>query len=144
MQLDALAFSISLINLAQFLLLGHILLFILLFNCHHQITYCKLNLKIDYPPPQQRLAWNFEKAYITSIRKVIFTVNWQFLFFNGSVHEQIYTFSNTLMNIFSNYIPDRLVTIDGKDPPWMTEKIKNKILGKNYIYKSYACNGKTA
>ena len=48
------------------------------------------------------------------------------------------------MNIFSNYIPDRLVTIDGKDPPWMTEKIKNKILGKNYIYKSYASNGKTA
>ena len=24
-------------------------------NCHHQITFCKLNLKVEYPPPYQRL-----------------------------------------------------------------------------------------
>ena len=24
-------------------------------NCHHQITYCKLNLSIEYPPPYERL-----------------------------------------------------------------------------------------
>ena len=22
--------------------------------CHHQITHCKLNLNIEYPPPQER------------------------------------------------------------------------------------------
>ena len=44
-------------------------------NCHHQITYCKLNLKIGYPPPYQHLVWNFKKANITSIRKAILTVN---------------------------------------------------------------------
>ena len=48
------------------------------------------------------------------------------------------------MNIFSNLIPNKFVTIDNKDPPWMTERIKNKILEKNYIYKSYISNGKTA
>ena len=58
-------------------------------NYHHQITYCKPNLKIEYPPPYQRLVWNFEKANITSIRKVILIVNWDFLFFNKSVHEQV-------------------------------------------------------
>ena len=26
-------------------------------NCHHQITYCNLNLMIFYPPPQERLVW---------------------------------------------------------------------------------------
>ena len=24
-------------------------------NCHHQITFCKLNLKVEYPPPYQGL-----------------------------------------------------------------------------------------
>ena len=24
-------------------------------NCHHQITFCKLNFKVEYPPPYQRL-----------------------------------------------------------------------------------------
>ena len=24
-------------------------------NCHYQITFCKLNLKVEYPPPYQGL-----------------------------------------------------------------------------------------
>ena len=110
-------------------------------NCHHQITYCKLNLKTEYPPPYQRLVWNFKKA----IRKEILTINWEFLFFDKSVHEQVSIFNKTSMNIFSNYIPNNFVTINKKEPPWMTERIKNKIFKKkNYIYKSYISNGKTA
>ena len=73
-------------------------------NCHHQITYCKLNLKTEYRLLYQSLLWNFKKADITSIRKAILIVNWEFLFFNKSVHEQVFTFNNTLTNIFSNYI----------------------------------------
>ena len=85
-------------------------------SCDHQITYCKLNCKIEYPPPYQRLVWKFKKANATSIRKAILTVNWEFLFFNKSVHEQVSIFGNTLMNIFLNYIPNKFVNIDGKDP----------------------------
>ena len=48
------------------------------------------------------------------------------------------------MNIFSNYIRSKFVTFDDKDPPWMTDRIKNKIFKKDYIYKSYISNGKTA
>ena len=48
------------------------------------------------------------------------------------------------MNIFSNYIPSKFVTIDDKDSPWMRKRIKNKIFKKSYIYKSYISNGKTA
>ena len=35
------------------------------------------------------------------------------------------------MNIFSNYIPNRYVTFDEKDPPWITEDIKGKIAQKH-------------
>ena len=31
-------------------------------NCHHQITYCKLNLKIVYPPQLERLVLDFKRA----------------------------------------------------------------------------------
>ena len=99
-------------------------------NCHHQITYCKLNLKTQYPPPYQLLVWNIENPNITSIRKAIHTVNWEILFSNKIVHEQVSIFNNTLMNIFSNYIPKKFATIHDKDLPWMTERIKNKITKK--------------
>ena len=32
-------------------------------NCHHQIVYAKLNLKIQYPPPYEREIWHFRKSY---------------------------------------------------------------------------------
>ena len=47
------------------------------------------------------------------------------------------------MNIFSNFIPNKLVTFNDKDPPWMTPNLRNKINWKNGIYKEYIKNGKT-
>ena len=46
------------------------------------------------------------------------------------------------MNIFSNYIPNKLITVDDKDPPWMNEYIKKKILDKKIACKSFNTNNK--
>ena len=43
----------------------------LLSNCHHNITFCKINLKITYPSPNERLVWDFKRANISSIREAI-------------------------------------------------------------------------
>ena len=84
--------------------------------------------------------WDFKRASISSIRKAIRMINWQFMFWNKNTHEQVAIFNDTLMNIlFStnipNYIPNKYVTIDDRDPPWMTEKIKNKINLKRSLSK---------
>ena len=46
------------------------------------------------------------------------------------------------MNIFSNFIPNKIVTFNGQDPPWFGEKIKAKIELKNRVYKEYIKNGR--
>ena len=33
-------------------------------KCHHQITYCKLNLNIKYPPPYERLVWDYKRENV--------------------------------------------------------------------------------
>ena len=86
-------------------------------NCHHQIIYCKLNLKIVYPPPCQRLVWDFKRANTDSIRKAIKMVDWHFIFLNKTVHEQVSVFNDVLFNILSNYIPHKYITIDYRNPP---------------------------
>ena len=63
-------------------------------------------------------------------------VDWQFMFLNKNTHEQAAIFNDILMNIFSNYIPNKYVTINDRDPPWMIEKIKNKINLKRSFSKS--------
>ena len=40
------------------------------------------------------------------------------------------------MNVFSNFIPNKLVTFNDKDPPWMSEYLK-KIKWHDKIYAEY-------
>ena len=46
------------------------------------------------------------------------------------------------MNIFPNYIPDKFITIDDKDPPWMNEYIRRKMMDKKVACKSFGTNNK--
>ena len=57
-------------------------------------------------------------------------VDWHFMFLNKTVHEQVSVFNNVLFNILSNYIPHEYVTIDDRDPPWMTKHTKDKVIWK--------------
>ena len=69
-------------------------------------------------------------------------MNWNFLFLHKNLHEQVVIFNQTLMNIFSNYIANKLITVDDKYPPWINEYIKRKILDKQIACKSFNTNNK--
>ena len=45
-------------------------------RCHQQIIYEKVNLKMYYPPPYDRLIWDCSKAELTNIRKSFSQINW--------------------------------------------------------------------
>ena len=67
--------------------------------------------------------WDFKRANISSTRKAMKMVDWQFMLLNKNTHQQVAIFNDIVMNIFSNYIPNKFdITIDNRDPPWMTEK----------------------
>ena len=101
-----------------------------------------MNLKVEHPPPYQRLAWNFKKSNNDAIKRAIELVNWNSLFSCNNAHEQVVIFNQTLMNMFSNYIPDKFITTDDKDPPCMNEHIKRKTKDKKVACKSFGTNNK--
>ena len=80
-----------------------------------------MKLKVEYPPPFQHLVWNLKKSNNDAIKRAFELVNQNSLFSCINVHEQVVIFNQTLTNIFSNYIPNKLITTDDKDPPWMNE-----------------------
>ena len=112
-------------------------------KCHHHIKYCKLNLKIVYPPPYECLVWDFKIADKNTIASAINQVDWKFMFFCKDIHQQANIFNKTIINMFSNFIPNKLVGFNDKDPPWMTEKVKEKIKWKHKVYRHYLNNSKT-
>ena len=84
-------------------------------NCHHQIVQSKFDLNIFYPPPYQRLVWDYKKADASSLRKALDSVNWE--------------------KLFRNFVPNKIITCNDKDLIWMNEKIKSKVKSKNQLYK---------
>ena len=64
-----------------------------------------------------RLVWDFQRANISFIRKAIKMVDWRFMFLNKNVHKQVSISNNKLVNSFTNYIPNKYITIDFRDPP---------------------------
>ena len=45
--------------------------------------------------------------------------------------------NNIILSIFSNFVPNKILTFEERDPAWMTEYIKSKIHWKNCIYNQY-------
>ena len=81
-----------------------------------------------------------KKSQNDAIKKAIELVNCNFLVSNKSVptlykQVRLIVFNQTLI-FFSNYIPNKLITVNEKDPPWMNESVKKKIMVKKYTYEN--------
>ena len=109
-------------------------------KCHQQITYCKLNLNIKYSPLYQQLVWDYKRVNVESTKRSIELVNWETLLRNKAIHKQASIFNETLMKIFSNFIPNKYITLDDRDSSWMNDFVKTKIKFKNQLHNTYIKN----
>ena len=51
------------------------------------------------------------------------------------MHKQVELFNKTLLNIFNYFIPNKIISCDDKDAPWMNDKIKKLIVRKNWLFQ---------
>ena len=105
-------------------------------NCHHQIIYRKFKLKIFYPPPYERHIWHYKHANTDMISKAIQGFDWDKTFLDKSTEEKPSILTKAVVNIMINFIPNEIVTIDDRDPPWINNKIKSLIKNKNEYLKN--------
>ena len=51
-----------------------------------------------------------------------------------SLYEQVILFNRTILNIFHNFIPSKIILCDDRNRPWTNEKFKH-LIKKSYISK---------
>ena len=78
----------------------------------------------------------------TNIGKALDSVNWARLFDKEDLNSQVVTLNENILNAFRNYVPNKYITIDDKDPAWMNEIIKSKMETRNKLYQQYIQNGR--
>ena len=77
-------------------------------------SHVKFNLQIIYPPPYQRLVWDYKNANASSIQKALNMIDWNKLFSNTNVEKQVNILNDTLFNIFSNFVRSKAITINDR------------------------------
>ena len=113
-------------------------------RCHHQIPYCKINFRIPFPPSYKRKIWDFSRANSTLIQRAMNEFDWDGLFEGLDVNGRVSLLTETITNIFSNFVPNKTVTIRSKDAVWMTPELKNMLLEKDKLYEHYVKRGRKA
>ena len=108
----------------------------------HNIIYGTLNFFAPCPPPYKQKIWDFNSARVELIKNDLNDTNWFELFFNLNVNEMSIIFSDRLMHIFSKYIPNKIITCNDQDAPWITSKLKTAIRLYTRVYKEWVKRGR--
>ena len=102
-------------------------------HCHHNIIFGKMNLSVPHAPPYKRKVWDYSKADKDAIRSPILSINWAAAFSSLDVDE----ITESLIDILSTHIPNKIITCNEKDPPWMTSQLKTATERKHRVYNKY-------
>ena len=97
------------------------------------LIFGKINVKIPVPPAYSREVWDYKNANAEGMQKSISRFHWKKAFENLSINEKVDFLNATLVNIFRNYIPNKIVKCSYRDPPWLTKLIKSKLKERSKI-----------
>ena len=85
-------------------------------TCHHQIIYAKINFQAYLPPPYQRDIWHYKKAEADLIKRSVKAFNWEGAMLNLNTNDQVDVLTDTLLNIFKNFIPHETIKCSYSEP----------------------------
>ena len=110
--------------------------------CHHQITHCRFNFKIPPPPPFERNIWLYDKSNVNLIRRCISNFPWeQHLSSNPDPNWQVESFTEIILNIMSNFVPNKIIKVVPSDPPWISRSLKNMLNKQNRLFRNFKRHG---
>ena len=70
-------------------------------ECHHQVLFVKIDLKVDYPPLYEFLIWNYKNVDFPSINHTVVSFEWGNLFNCKNVYKNIFACLSSVNKIIS-------------------------------------------
>ena len=69
-----------------------------------------------------REVWEYKNANVNHIQSTVSRIEWEFLFGGANVNEKVDILNECLKNIFNNFIRNKIMKCNYKDPPWITDE----------------------
>ena len=81
-------------------------------------------MKIEYPPTYVRDVGNYGKARTYLIYHALDQFYWLNLFLDKNINEQVILFNRTILKIFHNFVTNKVILCNHRDPLWMKDSLK--------------------
>ena len=111
-------------------------------RCKHHIIHGTVNFSVPSPPPYKRKIWKYDKANVPSIKNNLVSCNWADLFAGRSVDDMVSIFTDKLLSVMSNNIPNNIITVNDKDAPWVTPEVKCAIKRNHKTFSTWKSRGR--
>ena len=92
-------------------------------RCHHQLIFANVIFTTFFPSTYERRIWDFSRVNVNAIRQAVNCVGWDRAFNGLNIDERVKFITESVLNIFCNSIPNKVITIRSKDILWMTPEI---------------------
>ena len=76
------------------------------------------------------------------MKSALENIDWPTVFAGLDVDDMTQLFTSKCLNILSQYISNKIITCDDRDPPWMTAALKSAIKCKCRVYNKYIKHGR--
>ncbi|MEW8548517.1 MAG: reverse transcriptase family protein [Candidatus Thiodiazotropha sp.] len=106
---------------------------------YHCPVYSIFNFKKSISKSFQRKVWLYEKGNYDELRNKVSDFDWNTVQ-NEDINQYALNFSNKLLEIASECIPTKFITVRPKDLPWMNNNIRKLMRKRNRLYKKYKTN----
>ena len=89
------------------------------------------------------MIWDYSNADILNIRKSISSINWSNLFSDNHIDIQFSIFEECVLKVFKNFVPNKYVVFDDKEPAWVYQAIK-QLINENdsFFFSKYQSQGR--
>ena len=84
----------------------------------------------------------YDRANVNLIRNSISRFPWEEHFReNQDVNWQVQSFNEKILNIMSNFIPNKTIKVIPREPPWIDKALKNMLNRQQRLYRNYKKHG---
>ena len=81
--------------------------------------------------------WDNKVADVSSIRESLMSIDWDFEFGDLEPNLMVDKFTEIILNIIAENVPNRVITVNEKDSQWITKEVRTGIRHKCCIYNKY-------
>jgi hypothetical protein len=103
---------------------------------YHCPVYLVLRLRKPTQPCFKRVIWKYDQGNYQEYRRELSETDWSHLLLENNLDLSCSLLTDTILRIAKNTIPNKLVNIRPRDPPWMHNELRKSIRKRKRLHKS--------